>query len=139
MSGRKIDLETLRTISLFEKITRASVKDCFMYKERLTFVVGQGQLMKALGKNREKLLKLEKLLNRRIKIVEFSDDKFRFITNLLYPLKILEISEDENGIVIIKGPDQKTKGLMIGARAQNLRATEEVVRKYFECVEIKVV
>ena len=138
MSSRKIDMDTLRLITLFEKITRAHVKDCFEYKSRLTFVVNEGELPKALGKNRSKLLKIEELLNRKVKIVGFHPDKLQFIVNLIFPLKVLDIKE-EDGIVIIKGPDAKTKGLMIGARAQNLRATEEVVRKYFDCQEIKVI
>ncbi len=134
-----LDNDTLRLISLFEKITRARVKDCFEYKGKLTFIVEQGELGKALGKNKSNLVKIEKLLNRKVKIVSYHPDKLRFITNLLAPLKVLEIKEEEPGIITIKGPDAKTKGLMIGAKAQNLRATEEIVRKYFDCKEIKVI
>lgn len=135
----KIDMETLRLIKLFEQVTKANVKDCFVYKERLTFIVEEGHLWRALGKNRANLEKLEKLLNRKLKIVEYRPDKLQFIVNLIHPLRVVDINEDENGIITIKGPDTKTKGLMIGARAQNLRATEDVVRKFFECTEIKVV
>jgi len=49
------------------------------------------------------------------------------------------ISEDEMGIVTIAGPDSKTKGLLIGRNAQNLRNLEANVRRYFEVKEIKVV
>jgi len=134
----RIDTETLRLIRLFAHVTNARVKDCFTYKNKLTFVVEEGELGKALGKNRSKLIKIEQLLKRKIKIVEYNHDKLRFIINLLHPLKVTDIKE-EDGIITIKGGDTKTKGLMIGARAQNLRATEEVVRKYFDCKEIKVI
>ncbi len=138
MTGRKIDLESIRLMNLFEKITRTHVKDIFKYKGRLTFLVAEGELRKALGKNKTNLIKIESLLNQKIRIVSFSNDKLRFIINLFHPLKVLEIRE-EDGVVIVKGPDAKTKGLMIGARAKNLRETEEIVRKYFDCKEIKVV
>ncbi len=137
MANRKIDLESMRLINMFENITRAHVKDMFTFKDRLTFLVGEGEVGKAIGKNRVNLLKLEKLLKQRIRIVEFHPDKLKFIISLLYPLKVMEIDE-EDGVVTIKGPDTKTKGLMIGSRAQNLRATEEIVRRYFDCKEIKV-
>ncbi|MFH1400669.1 MAG: hypothetical protein ABIH41_04055, partial [Nanoarchaeota archaeon] len=94
---------------------------------------------KALGKNKQNLLSLERALKKRLKIVQFSNDKLRFITNLMAPLRILEIVEDAEGIITIKGPDEKTRGLMIGARAQNLREYENITRKYFECKEIRVV
>lgn len=134
----KLDMEAIRLIKLFEQVTRAQVKDCLTFRERITFIVEDGQLWKALGKNKTNVEKLEKMLNRKVKIVEFRPDMLQFIVNLLQPLKVTDISE-EDGVVTIKGPDTKTKGLMIGSRAQNLRATEEIVRKYFECKEIKVV
>lgn len=138
MNAHKIDMETMRLINLFEQVTSARVKDCITYKERMTFIVEEGNLWRALGKNRANLLKLERLLKQKIKIVEYRPDKLQFIVNLLYPLKIVDM-KDEEGVVTIKGPDTKTKGLMIGSRAQNLRATEEIVRMYFDCEEIKVI
>ena len=83
--------------------------------------------------------KIERLLNRKIKIVEFNPDVLRFIKNLLMPLRVLDIKREDD-IVTIIGPDTKTKGLMIGARAQNLRATESIINKYFnDITEIKVI
>jgi N utilization substance protein A len=133
------DVELLKLMKLFEDVTRSRLKDCFYNKEKLVFVVQEGELMRALGKDRANLKKLEEKLNKSIKIVEFNPDLLIFIKNLMYPLRILEIRE-EDGIVTIKGPDTKTKGLMIGARAQNLRNYEELTKKYFDNLkEIKVV
>lgn len=135
----KYDSEILGLMSLFEKSTRARLKDCFINKDRLVFVVEHGDMGKALGKNKTNIPKLEQTLNRKIKIVEFNPDVLGFIRNLMFPLRIVEISREED-IITIKGPDTKTKGLMIGARAQNLRKYEEITRKYFpEIKEIKVV
>ena len=136
--AHKIDMEVMRLIGLFEQVTRARVKDCFTFRDKLTFLVEEGQLWRALGKNRANLLKLERLLNQKIKIVEYKPEKLSFIANLLQPLRVVDM-EESDGVVTIKGPDTKTKGLMIGARAQNLRALEEIVRRYFDCKEIKVV
>lgn len=137
--SRKLDMEDLRILALFEKVTKAHVKDVVDYKEKMTFIVGKGQLWKAIGKDKANLLKLEQLLQRKVKIVEYNDDKIQFIINLIHPLKVVNIEENDEGIITIKGPDTKTKGLMIGARAQNLRATENIVRMYFDCKEIKVI
>jgi N utilization substance protein A len=135
----KYDVQTLQWMSLFEKITRARLKDCFLHNEKLFFIVETGNLQKALGPQKKTLLKLEGLLKRKIKIIEYKSDMLRFIVNVFAPLKIVKIEDDE-GIVTITGPDQKTKGLMIGARAQNLRMYEGIVQKYFPMLkEIKVI
>ncbi len=134
----KYDVELLQIMSLFEKITRVKLKDAIYFKEKLIFIINEGDLQKALGKNKVNVEKIETAINRKIKIVEYSPDKLRFIKNVMSPLKMLEISEVD-GVVTIKGPDQKTKGLMIGARAQNLRLYEEIVKKYHDLNEIKVI
>jgi len=137
--GKQVyDVELIKTINLFENVTRARVKDAFYLKEVLTFVVFEGDMFKALGKNLVNLHKFEDMLQKKVKIVEFNADIIKFITNLLYPYKVAEIVQDGK-IVTIKDDDTKTKGLIIGAKAQNLRAYESIVKKYFEIDEIKVV
>ncbi|MBU1975375.1 MAG: NusA-like transcription termination signal-binding factor [Nanoarchaeota archaeon] len=133
------NVEILQFMSLFEKVTHSHLKDCFFSRDKMVFLVQEGQLGKALGKNKSNVTRLEKLINKRFKIVEFNSDMHQFIANLMAPLRIAKMDEDA-GVVTITGPDSKTKGLMIGARAQNLREYESVVKKYFpELVEIKVV
>ena len=135
----KYNVDLIQQINLFEKIAQADVKECFNFKEKLTFMVEAGQLGRALGKNKSKLIKLEATFKKPLRIIEYSDDLKQFITNLIAPLKILNM-DVEDGVVIITGPDTKTKGLMIGSKAKNLRETEEVVKKYFpDLKEIKVI
>ncbi|MFH1650193.1 MAG: NusA-like transcription termination signal-binding factor [Candidatus Woesearchaeota archaeon] len=136
--GTTYDNETLGLIRVFEQVTGAQVKDCFMFKDKLTFVVPQGEIVKALGKNIQNVKRLETMMNKRIRMVEFSDQRDQFILNMLRPLAA-KIEKSEEEILVLSGPDEKTRGLMIGARAQNLRALEGIVQKYFSIKEIKVV
>ena len=134
----KYDLSLMKFISLFETITGAKLKDVVDEESRLLFVVEEGEIGKAIGKNGVNVKRLENVLNKMIKIVEFNNDLLQFIRNLVYPLAAREIKE-ENKIVTIAGQDVKTKGLLIGRNAQNLRAYENVVKRYFEIEGIKVV
>src|SRR6056297_3448147 len=135
----KYDMDALQKMNLFEKITKAKLKDFFVHNEKMHFIVEPGNLYRALGKNKANVTKLEELLKKKVKIIEYSDDMLKFIVNVMAPLKVVDIKNDDN-IVTITGPDQKTKGLMIGARAQNLRMFEGVIQKYFpELKEIKVI
>jgi NusA-like KH domain protein len=132
------DVEMLKIINLFENVTRARVKDAFYLRDVLTFVVFEGDMFKALGKSLSNLHKIGDMLQKKVKIVEYNTDLIKFLTNLLYPYKVREIVQ-EGKIITIKDDDTKTKGLIIGAKAQNLRAYEGIVKKYFDIEEIKVV
>lgn len=132
-----LDSENIAALQEFEKVTRTNCKDTFKYKDRRVFIVAQGGILKALGKNNSNIEKLEKKFGSKVKLVEFNDDVCKFIVNFLKPLKISSI-ELKDDIIFIEGNDNKTQGLIIGAKAQNLRNLEEIIRKYFPITEIKV-
>ncbi|MFC1648546.1 NusA-like transcription termination signal-binding factor [Nanoarchaeota archaeon] len=134
----KYDTDLIKKITLFEKVTQSNVKEAFYLKDRLTFIVEPGELGKALGRNKENIRKLNSMFKEKLKIVEFTPEMLDFIVNFLKPLQIQDI-EESDGIVTIQGGDPAVNGLIIGKRAQNLRALEEVVNKYFEVTEIKVI
>jgi len=135
----KYDNQSLKIMSLFEKITRTRLKDSFVDENKLlTFIVEKGQLGKAVGKKAANVKKLEKMLNRKIKILEFNPEIIVFVKNLIYPLKAKDIKKEDKTITI-EGPDTRTKGLLIGKNAKNLRNTEKIVKKYFDIDEIKVI
>jgi N utilization substance protein A len=136
--GTTYDNETIALIKFFEQTTKTPVKDCFMFKERLTFVVEPGTVARALGKQAANVHKLESMMNKKIRIVEFNENREQFILNMLRPLAA-KVEKTEEELVVLSGPDEKTRGLMIGARAQNLRALEVIIQKYFTLKEIKVV
>ena len=132
------DMDMIKTINLLEQVTHARVKEAFYMKDVLTFVVFEGDKFKALGKNLSNLHRIEQMLQKKVKVVEFNSDIIKFITNLIYPFKVESIVQDDK-LITISDQDTKTKGLLIGAKAQNLRMYESIVKKYFEIEEIKVV
>jgi len=138
MTRIKYDIELIRLISLFESLTGAKVKDCFFDgKKQLIFVVEKGDMAKAIGKNGANAKRVENLLNRKIKIVEFNPEVVIFAENLLRPLMIREIREDA-GVVTLFGGDTKTKGLLIGRNSSNLKDCEAIIKRYFDIKSVKV-
>ena len=136
--GTIYDIKAIQIRALFESLTRTTLKDCFENQDKMLFVLMPGQIRKALGKNNSNVKRVEEKIGMKIKLIEYSSNLLQFVTNIIYPLKINDITIN-NGIVIIKGRDKKTNGLIIGIRAQNLRNTEKIVQKYFpEVKEIKV-
>lgn len=141
MENQVFDTDTLQIISHFEQMTHVKVRDFYDHNDRLWFIIETGGLMKALGKDGANVKKLSEQLNRRLKISEYNPDVKLFIRNLIHPQKVAktEVDDPEEGIITLYDDDVKTKGLIIGAKAQNLRFYERVVQKYFPDVkEIKV-
>jgi transcription termination/antitermination protein NusA len=134
----KYDADLLKFMSFFENQTRTKIKDCVMTDALALFIVQPGNIGKAIGKNAVNIKKLTASLNRKIKIVEFNPQVEQFIANYIYPLKVAEITLSD-GIVLIKDEDMKTKGLIIGRNAANLRHLESIVQRYFDIKEIKVI
>ena len=124
--------DTIQQINLFEKITRCKVRDMFIHNEILVFIVDDGS--KAIGKAGKNVRRISNLMKKKIKIIEFTDNRVNFINSLIYPLKV-EMG-DKGEILELKG-DTKTKALLIGRDGKNLKFYNTVMKKYFN-TEIKV-
>ncbi len=132
----KYDINLMKFISLFETLTRAKVKDC-IEGNPLIFVVKNGEIGKAIGKKASNIRKVENILKRKIKIIEFNEDLIMFVNNVIAPVKAEEITKEDNTIVI-KDSDPKTKGKIIGRDSQNRKLCREIVSRYFEIDDIIV-
>ncbi len=125
-------------MSLFERVTRAKLKDCITdQNNNMIFIVQPAQISIAIGKKGVNAKKITTMINRKIKIVEFNPDLLQFVRNLVLPVEVTDV-EQEDKTVIITGKDTKTKGLMIGRDARNLREIESIVKRYFDIDSIKV-
>jgi len=137
MNKIKYDMRLIKYISLFETFTGVKAKDC-INTNPTTFIVGENQIAKAIGKNGTNAKRLERAFNRKIKIVEFNPDILQFTKNLIYPLKIDKVYRKEN-TVIIDGENNATKALLIGRGGKNLENLTQIVKRHFDIDNIKVV
>ncbi len=130
--------DIIKFMSIFANITHTDLRDCIETDNKLIFIVGENQVGKAIGKKGINVKKLEEKFKKKIKIIEYSKDPVQFIKNVVYPSKIKEIV-CENNVYTITPMDSYTRGLLIGRNAINLREYENIVRRYFEIKEIKVI
>ena len=127
----------MKLMTLFESMTGAKVKDCIA-NERLMFIIEENEMGKAIGKNGANIKRMENMLKKKIKLVEFSNDVLQFVKNMIYPIEALEIKNEEN-IVTIHGKDTSSKAMLIGRERQNISHLGDIVKRYFDVKEIKVV
>ena len=131
------DMNAMKFMSLFENITKTNLKDCVIKENFVLFIVQPNEIGRAVGSKGVNVRKIERMLNKRVKIVEFSPEPVNFIKNLIHPLQVKEITEDE-GVYTLTAVDLKTRGMLIGRNASHLRAYEDIVKRYFPVKELKV-
>lgn len=133
----KYDIDAMKFMSLFSSIARARLKDCIISDNHVIFIVEENEIAKAIGKGAANVRKLETIMKKKVKMVEFSSDIVKFVQNLTYPAKIKEALQEDR-ILKLKAADSQSRGLLIGRGASILRAYEAIVKRYFDIDEIKV-
>ena len=126
----------MKLITLFESMTGANVKDCIS-NDKLVFVVEESEMGKAIGKNGVNIKRVENKLRRKIKLVEFSSDALQFVKNMVYPVEIFDVKQENEGITIY-AKDTHTRAMLIGRERQNISHLSDIVKRYFDVKEIKV-
>lgn len=124
-------------MALFESMSGAKVKDC-IENDKLIFIVEENEMGRAIGKNGANIKRMENILKKKIRLIEFSGDIVQFVRNLIYPAEALDIKKDD-GIVTIYGKDTGARAMLIGRERQNIKNINSIAKRYFDISEVKVV
>ena len=132
----KLTMDQMRKISLFQKITKVTPRDCLddEKQDRLIFVVNEGKMGLAIGKNGSNIKSLQNLLKRNIELVEYYNDPIKFLKNLLNAKLINEvkISKRADGspqAIVLVNPNNK--GLVVGRAGRNAEKARLLAKRYF--------
>src|SRR2546427_11379378 len=123
------DDETIRMITLFENITGAPVKDCLIDKENVYFLVDEGKIGIAIGKNGTSVKNAENLIKKNIKIFEFSTDLNSFIKKLIPQASAIRIRNESERVIVEVKVDRKNKAMVIGREGKNLKVFKELLSR----------
>jgi len=124
----KLDTATIHHITLFEDITKAKVKDCIEQEEKIVFVVNEGELGLAIGKESRNLKMLKSILKKNIDVIEYSDDPAQFIKNIFHNYKVKEVRLSEERTEVVIDPTDKARA--IGKSGRNLRVAREIAQRH---------
>jgi NusA-like KH domain protein len=135
-----IDMQDMRYINLFGKITGVNTRYCFKYNEAIIFSVPKNMIAKAVGEKGKNVKKISEILGKRIKIIaspEGIEDAKVFIEAIVNPVgfKELEINGSDE-IVITAGP--QNKAALLGRNKRRLIELQSVAKGYFK-KELRIV
>lgn len=145
--AKTIDMQLMRYINLFGKISHVSTTDCFVYNNTIFFAVPKALMMQAIGRNGENVKRISETFSKRIKIVsmpsekEITDDKIsalkRFITEVVAPVEFtgLDFTDD---VVVLSG-SRESKAILIGRDRSREKELADVLERIFGVKAFKIV
>ena len=140
MAEVTFDEQTIRYVSLFQDVTQTTVVDCIDTTERIIFVVKEGQIGRAIGKGGENIAKLERMFNRDVHVVEFSEKPEVFIANVFrnYDVKKVELEERRGLTHATVTVESTKKGKAIGRDGRNLRIARDLIARHHPVQSVSV-
>jgi N utilization substance protein A len=134
-----LDTESIRLITLFENLTGTAVKDCLIDNSCNTvyFLIQEGKVGMAIGKNGGSIKHVERLIKKNIKVFEYSDDLNKFIKKLIPQSLEVKIKNGEKISVEVK-VDKKDKAVVIGRDGKNLKLYKELLQRNHGISELTI-
>ena len=124
------DTETIKTINLFETVSQASVKDCIIMDDRIYFLVEEGELKK-IRENGQLIKNLERMLNKKILIFEYSKDLLTFLKNSIKGIRGIKIRNEKEEKIAEISVDNSAKSWVIGKNGKNIKALRQILKRNY--------
>ena len=131
----KLGTDSIRTIAMFEKITRVHARDCLISDNDAYFVVDADKVGRAIGKNGSNMKDLRRVLNNRhVKIFACSESLEDTIRGMVPNTKKIEI----NGDSVVISVARNDKVSVIGKNGRNINAIREILKRHFSIRDLKL-
>lgn len=137
MHAIKLTTEQLRLLSLFQKVTKSTAKDCVEdeRKNRVIFVVHSGKMGLAIGKGGINIKSLQNMIKKDIELVEYSEKPEQFLKNVLNNKLVSDVKisdRPDGGKQAVVTVDPGKKGIVVGREGRNAEKARILAKRYFD-------
>lgn len=140
----RLTSEELGLMSLIQNVSGVTARDCVIDSkmDRVIFIVNKGEMGLAIGRNGASIKNLQKLVDKPVELVEYSDDPGEFVKNSLGARFVNDVRLTEKldgtkiAVVVV---DQKGKGAVVGKGGKNAEKARLLARRYFDIASIHIV
>ena len=137
-----IDMQLMRYINLFEKISRVSTTKVFIYNNQIIFAIPKAKVSFAIGKGAINVRKLSEILRKKIKIIVMpvlcnNEGITKFVKDVVAPVEFSKIEVKENFVIITAG--RQSKAALIGRGRQREKELADVLRDFFGIVNLRII
>lgn len=128
-----IDMQDIRYLNLFSKVTRINTRFCFKYNEAIFFCVPKHLLSKAIGEKAINIKRINEVLKKRIRIIacpEGIESIKSFIESIVSPVTFKEIEVRGDEVILTAGG--QSKAALLGRNKRRLLEMQKIVADYFQ-------
>lgn len=127
-----INMQDMRHLNLFERITKINTKFCFRYNNTIMFSVPRHLVYKAIGENGKNAKKIYAILEKRIRIIPSPtgiQDAKNFIEDIVNPIPLKEFEIKDNEIIL--SASSQNKAILIGRNKRRLLELQKIIKNFF--------
>jgi transcription antitermination factor NusA-like protein len=127
-----IDMQDMRYLNLFGKITRVNTRFCFKYNGALIYCVPKSLIQKAVGENGKNIKQIGKILGTRIKIIPKPrgvQDLEDFMKLIISPVNFRDMEIRDKEVIVNAGA--QNKAALIGRNKRRFFEMQKIIRNFF--------
>ena len=128
---------------MFQGMTGATARDVVVdeKRDRVIFVIAQGQMGLAIGKEGASVKKIERTVRKPVEVVEWADDVEGLVRNTLGAKCVQEVRVSDRldgtkGVVVVV--DSTKKGAVLGIGGKNAEKLRLLAKRYFDVGNLQI-
>ncbi len=130
--------ETIRLLTLFENVTNVPVRDCFIDNGVIYYIVEEGKIGLAIGKDGASIKKVEKVIGKKVKVFEYSSDPESFVKNIIPQCKEINIINQDDKLIVEIKVSKNDRGFVIGRGGEKIKIYKEILKRVHNISDIQV-
>ncbi|MDI3506402.1 MAG: transcription termination/antitermination protein NusA [Methanomicrobiaceae archaeon] len=130
---RTISFKERRYIEELRILTRATALDCIIDErfDRIIYLIKEGDMGLAIGRKGNNIRKMQRVLGKRVEMVEYSPEIERFTKNVFKPAEVTGVERRDDGkitVYVSKGD----LGIAIGKGGCTIEKARNLLSRYFD-------
>lgn len=130
----KLETDAIRTIALFEKLTKVHARDCLITENCIYFLVDKSKVGLAIGKSGSVIKNVKKAFNKNIKVFGYDDTPEGMIKGMVPGPR--SVSLDNGSMVVSVEPQDRVS--VIGRNGENIKAIRELMKRHFSIESLRL-
>jgi len=130
---RTISFKERRYIEELRILTRATALDCVIDErfDRIVYLIKEGDMGLAIGRKGSNIRKMQRVLGKRVEMVEYSPEIEKFTKNVFKPAEVTGVEREEDGKITVY-VNKGDLGIAIGKGGCTIEKARNLLSRYFD-------
>ena len=132
MMAGTINMQDMRYLNLFRRITGISTRHVLRYNEMILFCVPKEMISRAIGPEARNIKRMSEILGRRIKVIPLPlgiQHARPFIQAIVAPVEFKDLEIKDNEMILNAG--SMSKAALLGRNKRRLLEMQKIIKDFF--------